>query len=74
MKAAAGDEILVDSQRAGAPTREGRILEILEQPYGTRYRVLWDDGHESVIHPIAGTVRVRHPGSANGWQQPEHAV
>ena len=72
MKVKIGDEILVDSERAGAPAREGEILEILEAEYGTRYRVRWEDGHESVIHPIAGTVHVRPQGERDGWQQPEH--
>jgi Domain of unknown function (DUF1918) len=73
MKAVIGDEILVDSEHAGTPARRGEILEILEAEFGTRYRVRWDDGHETTIHPVAGTVRVRHSGSRKGWQQPEHA-
>jgi len=72
MKVAVGNEIRVDSERAGAPAREGEILEILEAEFGTRYRVRWDDGHESVIHPIAGTVHVRPHGERDGWQQAEH--
>ncbi len=61
MKVQIGDEILVDSERAGTPPREGEVLEVLEADFGTRYRVRWDDGHESVIHPLAGTVHVREP-------------
>jgi hypothetical protein len=63
--------ILVESERAGRPAREGSILEILEASFGTRYRVKWDDGHESVIHPMGGTVRVRHPGDEKGWHVPD---
>ena len=72
MKAAAGDTILVDSEHAGTPAREGTILEIIEADYGTRYRVRWDDGHETTIHPVAGTVHVRRPG-ARKFRIPEHA-
>jgi hypothetical protein len=54
------DEILVDSEKAGTPPRRGEILEILEESYGIRYRVRWEDGHESVVHPVAGTVRIVH--------------
>ena len=73
MKAAIGDEILVDSEHAGTPARAGRILEILEADFGTRYRVRWDDGRESVIHPLAGTVHVRHSGARDSWQLAEQA-
>lgn len=73
MKPAIGDEILVDSEHAGTPAREGKILEILEAEFGTRYRVMWVDGNESVVHPVAGTVHVRHAGKRGGWQLPDHA-
>lgn len=71
MKVKAGDQILVDSEHAGTPAREGEILEVLEADYGIRYRVRWDDGHESVIHPIAGTVHIR-PREKGHRRQQEH--
>lgn len=55
MKAVAGDRITVDSEKVDVPPRSGTVLEVLEASYGTRYRVRWDDGHESTIHPMAGT-------------------
>jgi len=58
MAAKVGDYISIDSERAGAPPRKGEILEVLEESYGTRYRVRWDDGHESTIHPVPGTVDI----------------
>jgi hypothetical protein len=64
MKAQVGDEIQIDSERAGEPARVGEILEIIEAAYGTSYRVHWNDGHESVIHPMAGTVRIRAKSEA----------
>ena len=70
MKATTGDQILVDSERAGEPARTGEILEIMSATYGMRYRVRWDDGHESVIHPIGGSVHVRRRGD-DLWQAPE---
>jgi hypothetical protein len=56
----AHDVIVVDSEKAGSPPRRGEILEILEESYGIRYRVRWEDGHESVVHPVAGTVHIHH--------------
>ncbi len=58
---AKGDQIKVDSQKAGEPPRQGTILEVIEHEYGTSYRVAWDDGHESTFRPTAGTVHTVHP-------------
>ncbi len=57
MIAKVGDRIVIESQKVGAPAREGDILEVIEASYGIRYRVRWDDGHESTIRPAAGTAR-----------------
>jgi len=53
-----GDRIVVESERVGQKDREGEILEIIEADYGTRYRVRWDDGHESTVRPSAGSARI----------------
>jgi hypothetical protein len=60
MKTEVGDEIVLESEKVGVPPRIGEILEVLEESYGVRYRVRWEDGHESTIHPAAGSLRVRH--------------
>ena len=52
------DRIVVESEKVGQPAREGDILEVIVAPYGTHYRVLWDDGHESTFWPTAGSARV----------------
>jgi hypothetical protein len=52
------DRIVVESEKVGKPAREGDILEIIEASYGTRYRVIWDDGHESTFRPAAGSAKV----------------
>lgn len=58
MTARAHDRIVVESEKVGQPAREGEILEVIEASYGTRYRVAWDDGHESTIRPSAGSATV----------------
>ena len=68
MKALVGDSIRIESDKAGTPPRPGKILEILPASFGTRYRVRWDDGHESTVHPRAGTVAVRHADDEGSWQ------
>jgi hypothetical protein len=52
------DRIVVNSEKVGQKAREGDILEVIEASYGTRYRVMWDDGHESTFAPAAGSARV----------------
>ena len=58
MQARAGDRIVVESETVGTPTREGEVLEVMEGEIGVRYRVRWEDGHESIFTPSAGSVRV----------------
>jgi hypothetical protein len=64
MQAHAGDHIVVESETVGTPTREGEVLEVMEGEIGVRYRVRWEDGHESIFTPSAGSVRVIAKGSA----------
>ena len=58
MIAKAGDRIVVESERVGQAAREGMILEVIDASYGVRYRVRWDDGHESTSRPSAGSARI----------------
>jgi hypothetical protein len=52
------DRIVVESEKVGKAPREGDVLEVIEAEYGTRYRVAWDDGHESTFRPSAGSARI----------------
>jgi hypothetical protein len=61
MTARVGDRIVVESEKVGQAAREGVILEVIEASYGIRYRVHWDDGHESTIRPSAGSARIIAP-------------
>jgi hypothetical protein len=58
MTAKVGDRIIVESETVGQPTREGEILEILEGEVGIRYRVRWEDGHETIFSPSGGSARI----------------
>lgn len=53
-----GDRIVIESERVGLAPREGEILELIASSAGPRYRVRWDDGHESTIRPAAGSARI----------------
>jgi uncharacterized protein DUF1918 len=57
VKAKVGDRVVVEAERTTQAARLGVIEEILqEQP--PRFRVHWDDGHESILSPSAGAARV----------------
>ena len=45
----------------GQAARRGEILEILGEPGHERFRVRWDDQHESIVFPADGVSVVR-PG------------
>ena len=66
MAAKAGDRIVVESEKVGKAALEGEILEVIQSAISTRYRVRWDDGHESTFLPHGGSARIiskpeRHP-------------
>ncbi|MDF2751524.1 MAG: hypothetical protein K0T00_2700 [Gaiellaceae bacterium] len=46
-----GDLILIAGHRVGEAERTAEILEILGEVPNERFRVRWDDGHESVLRP-----------------------
>jgi hypothetical protein len=52
-----GDRVVVETERTSQTARHGVIEEVLqEEP--PRFRVQWDDGHESILTPAAGALRV----------------
>lgn len=63
-----GDRIVIESEKVGTKVRVGEILEVIEHPYGTEYRVRWEDGHESSIRPSAGSARIiEKTGATPKW-------
>jgi hypothetical protein len=66
MSAKAGDRIIVESEKVGTPAREGEILEVIKSAGVMRYRVRWDDGHESLFQPLAGSARIVSVPRAKG--------
>jgi uncharacterized protein DUF1918 len=57
MKAHTGDTIIVESEKVAQPNRTGVIEEVLrENPL--RVRVLWEDGHSSILTPSAGAASI----------------
>ena len=58
--ARAGDEIVITGHSVGNASRTAVILEVLGDPGHERFRVRWEDGHESVYFPGEDAV-VRQP-------------
>jgi hypothetical protein len=50
---------------SGQSTREGQILEVLGRPGHERFRVRWDERHESILFPADG-VTVTAGGARRG--------
>ena len=54
-----GDLIVIVGHRVGESERIAEILEVLGELPNERYRVRWDDGHESVYFP-GGDATIKH--------------
>ena len=52
-----GERIEVESESVDRPPRRGVIEEVLREEPAPRYRIRWDDGHESVLTPTGGSLR-----------------
>ncbi|MCI0637112.1 MAG: DUF1918 domain-containing protein [Actinobacteria bacterium] len=58
MSGKVGDRIQILGQNVGTPSREGEILEVVQGAVSVRYRVRWQDGHESVMSPSGGSALI----------------
>jgi Domain of unknown function (DUF1918) len=57
-----GDRVEVESESTERPPRTGVIEEVLRGAPSPRYRIRWDDGHQSIYTPTAGAL---HPASGS---------
>lgn len=57
MQLTVGTRVAVESESTERPARMGVIEEVVREPPSARYRIRWDDGHESVYTPAAGALR-----------------
>jgi hypothetical protein len=63
LHAHAGDVIVVEGHRQGEARRIAEVLQVLGSGEHQRYRVRWDDGHESVLYP-GSDATVHHSAEA----------
>ena len=61
MELKAGDRVKVESESTERPPRTGVIEEVVHGAPSPRYRISWDDGHESIYTPAAGALQAAEP-------------
>jgi hypothetical protein len=52
-----GTRVVLESESIQRAPRTGTIEEVLREDPNPRYRIRWDDGHESILVPEAGALR-----------------
>jgi hypothetical protein len=72
--------VILESESTARPARCGTIQEVVHEQPSPRYRIRWDDGHESIYTPAAGALRAveqqpapsrrRRPSSYRGSEAP----
>lgn len=68
MAFAVGTAVLAQANSTTRAPRTGVVEEVLRGDPSPRYRIRWDDGHESTITPSNGTLQ-RKPRRARAKQQ-----
>jgi hypothetical protein len=53
----AGDRVVAESESTARAARGGVVEEVVRGEPSPRYRIRWDDGHESIYTPAAGALR-----------------
>lgn len=59
-----GDRIELESESVGRAPRTGVIEEVVREEPSPRYRIKWDDGHESIYTPSGGALRLADRAAA----------
>jgi hypothetical protein len=54
----------------GQPPRRGQITELLGQGAHERYRVRWDEQHESIVYPADGVMIIPRRRSRRATRPP----
>jgi hypothetical protein len=51
-----GDRVAAESESTERAPRRGKVEERIGAGSSTRYRIRWDDGHESIYTPATGAL------------------
>ena len=52
-----GKRVVAESESIDRRPRSGVVKEVLRGDPAPRYRIRWDDGHESIYTPASGALR-----------------
>jgi hypothetical protein len=52
-----GKRVVAESESIDRRPRSGAVKEVLRGDPAPRYRIRWDDGHESIYTPASGALR-----------------
>jgi hypothetical protein len=52
-----GDRVLAESESTARLPRRGVIEEVVREDPRPRYRIRWDDGHETIYTPADGALK-----------------
>jgi Domain of unknown function (DUF1918) len=53
-----GDHVVAESESTERAARRGVIEEVVQGDPHPRYRIRWEDGHESIYTPADGALRL----------------
>jgi len=56
-----GDHVLVAAETTGRAARRGVVEAVVRDDPFPRYRIRWEDRHESIYTPAAGALRLDEP-------------
>jgi hypothetical protein len=60
-----GDHVLTEAESTEAAAHRGVVQEVVRDDPHPRYRIRWDDGHESIYTPADGALKpADHPHRA----------
>jgi hypothetical protein len=57
-----GKRVVAESESTNRQSRPGVVEEVLRGDPSPRYRIRWDDGHESIYTPASGALRAERRG------------
>ena len=65
-----GNRVVAEAESTKRQPRPGVVEEVLRGDPSPRYRIRWDDGHESIFTPASGALRAEQRGRR---QEPSRA-
>lgn len=73
MAFAVGKRVVAESESIARSPRSGVVEEVLRGDPSPRYRIRWDDGHQSIYTPASGALRAEPRPKRNAPRLPRNA-